>query len=221
MRRVKRFKVSTTTTTTQDVSVEYEDEFPTSTACLCTAQATSRQSDSAQTVCSNTMSDVEETPLQIGLKHAQGYYQHLVKESSQTKYNLAYVKWQNFCDKSGIPSLPADPVHVSACLSLQMFETESLSSVVMLRSAIANKHRMSGLPSPTDDPRISNLFQAFNRLYGSPRSPVDPITYPMVKLMINHLKKQGFEGRQASLVTWRTVWSIAINFFTLGRFADL
>ena len=247
MQRVKRFKVSTTTTTTttttRDVLVEYETP-PNATACSAAVFVSDSSSSNAKQLPSsdpaaNTPSSlipkelpsqvvsllqlpaVEENPLQRGLKHAQNYYQHLVKDSSQAKYDLAYGKWQNFCEKSGIPALPADPVHVSACLSLHMFETESLSSVGMLRAAIANKHRMAGLPSPTEDPRVSNLFQAFNRMYGCPRNPVDPITYPMIKLLMNHLKSQGFEGRKASLVTWRTVWSIVINFFTLGRFSDL
>ena len=237
MNRVKRFKVSTTTT--HNVSIEYDDDPLGPPACTAAAPIESEVESHRLPVCptaasvtdnppattsrnlTNFSSDFQETPLQIGQKHAQNFYQHLVKDSSQAKYDLAYVKWQRFCEKSGIPSLPADPTHVAACLSLQMFETESLSSVGMLRAAIANKHRMSGLSSPTEDPKVTTLFQAFNRMYGSPRTPVDPITYPMIKLMINHLKSQGFEGRKASLVLWRTVWSVTINFFTLGRFADL
>jgi hypothetical protein len=163
------------------------------------------------------------TPLQQGLRHAQSYYGHLVRDSTQKQYDSAYKRWEIFCEKSQISPLPADPIHVSACLALTMFETESLSAVSMLRSAIANKHLSNCFPSPTEDLHVTNLFKAFPRLYGEPRSPVDPISLEIVQHMISELYRpeHGRDALLAPLVLWRTVWRTAINFFCLSRFSDL
>lgn len=139
------------------------------------------------------------------------------------QYDSAYKKWEVFCSKSGIPSLPADPVHVAACLSLTMMDTESISTVNLLRAAIANRHHVACLPNPTEHLRVSNLFKAFHRIYGEPRAPVDSLTYEIICQMISHLRqpKHGRDAMLASLVLWRTVWRTVINFFSLGRFSDL
>lgn len=137
------------------------------------------------------------------------------------QYDASYRKWEIFCSKSDVRPLPADPAHVAACLSLHMYETESLSSVEMLRASIANKHHMFCLPNPTEHPRIVNLFKAFKREYGGPRTPAAPLDYLMVQKMMSHLYSFGYQGRNANLVTWRTVWHLVVNFFSLGRFSDL
>jgi hypothetical protein len=104
-----------------------------------------------------------------------------------------------------------------------MMETESLSAVNMLRAAIANRHHVACLPNPTEHLRVTNLFKAFNRIYGEPRDPVDPLTYEIICQMISHLRqpKHGRDAMLAPLVLWRTVWRAVINFFSLGRFSDL
>ena len=102
-----------------------------------------------------------------------------------------------------------------------MYETESLSSVEMLRASIANRHHMSCLPNPTSHPRIVNLFKSFKREYGGPRKPATPWDFPIIQKLMDHLYSFGYQGRAATLVTWRTVWHLVINFFSLGRFSDI
>ena len=165
----------------------------------------------------------ERNPLAEGREKASFYRHHLVRENTQRQYDLAYCRWERFCLKSGITALPADPEHVGACLSLIMYETESLSAVEMLRAAIANKHEQARMPSPTLDPEVASLFKAYKRLHGAPREPVDPLPYDLICKMMDKLQSPEFgrDSLKAPLVLWRTVWRTVINFFTLGRFSDL
>ena len=226
MPKVKRFKVITT----KHVTIEYDSEDsvpphdagvsdPTPGPSFTTPTAPPSVSENQPV---NSVG-ISETPLDRGLKAAERFYQKLVKTSTQSKYDGAYKIWEEFCAKSNIPTMPGNPEHVSACLALNMMEHESLSRVEMLRAAIAHRHRANCLPSPTEHFRIVNLFKAFNREYGSPRNPVDPIGYNIIQKVFDNIYqfRHGPDGQHASLVLWRTTWRIVINFFSLGRFGDM
>jgi hypothetical protein len=122
-----------------------------------------------------------------------------------------------------VPEFGANHKHLAACLSLTMLEDGSYSKVVMLSAAIANVYRLRMLPSPTTHEVISNLFRGFRNEHPQTRTAKQPITDDILCKFYLHLyqSKHGRDGMRASVVLWRTVWRIALEYHTLGRFSDI
>lgn len=55
------------------------------------------------------------------------------------------------------------------------------------------------------------------------RCPVLPITDDIIRCLLNHLYQpgHGLDGLKASLVTWRTIWRVVLEYHTLGHFSDI
>jgi hypothetical protein len=134
-----------------------------------------------------------------------------------------YDLWREFCQRNELPEFGADHEQVAACLSLVMIKDKSYSKVVMLSAAIANEHRIRMLPSPTTHETISTLFRGFRNVHHQTRTAKQPITDEILSKMYAHLyqPQHGRDGQRASVVLWRTVWRIAMEFHTLERFSDI
>lgn len=93
----------------------------------------------------------------------------------------------------------------------------------MLSAAIANEYRIRMLPSPTTHETISTLFRGFRNAHPQTRSAKLPITDEILSKMYSHLyqPQHGRDGLRASVVLWRTVWRISLEYHTLGRFSDI
>ena len=122
-----------------------------------------------------------------------------------------------------MPDFGGDPKPLSAYLSLVMAEDESYSKVEMLRAAIANEYRIRMLPSPTTHETISLLFRGFRNAHPHQRTTRLPITEEILAKMCAHLYQpsHGRNGLLASVVLWRTIWRVCLEYHTLGRFSDI
>ena len=104
-----------------------------------------------------------------------------------------------------------------------MLQSESYSKVEMLRAAIAHEYRVRMLPSPTTHEAISLMFRGFRNAHPSQRTVKMPITEEIIGKMCAQLyqPRHGRDGLRASVVLWRTVWRICLEYHTLGRFSDI
>ena len=153
---------------------------------------------------------------------AQVFLRKSVKPATRTQYDRVYKIWQDFCSENDFSEFDAGHEAVASCLSLVMLEG-SLSKVSMLAAAIANEHRIQLKASPTKHESISQLFRAFRLEPHKVRDPVLPITDDIIRKMINHLyqPRHGDSAGKASLVLWRTVWRLVMEYHTLGRWDDV
>jgi hypothetical protein len=104
-----------------------------------------------------------------------------------------------------------------------MDQCKSLSAVTMLSAAIANEHRIHLKPSPTNHECISKLFKGFKLSSQKIHHPVMPLTDEIIREMIDKVyhPANGRDGLKASLVLWRTVWRVVMEFHALGRSSDI
>ncbi len=104
-----------------------------------------------------------------------------------------------------------------------MLKNGSYSKVVTLNAAIAHEYRVQMLPSPTVHETISLLFRGFRNEHYLARSPKSPVTVEILSKMYSYLYRpvHGRDGLRASLVLWRTIWRISMEYHTLGRFGDI
>ncbi|XP_032794773.2 uncharacterized protein LOC116931313 [Daphnia magna] len=164
-----------------------------------------------------------ESSLSAGLDISQYYLSKSVRDSTKQQYNRVYEIWAAFCQENGIPEFGADHKQLAACLSLVMLRDGSYSKVVMLSSVIAHEYRVRMLPSPTVHETISLLFRGFRNEHPQMRAPKSPITEDILSKMYFHLYRpvNGRDGLRASLVLWRTIWRVSMEYHTLGRFSDI
>ena len=104
-----------------------------------------------------------------------------------------------------------------------MLQDGSLSKVVALSASIAHEYRLRMLQSPTTHETISLLFRGFRNEHPQTRVAKSPITEEILSKMYHHLyqPQHGRDGLRASVVLWRTVWRVALEYHTLGRFSDI
>lgn len=95
----------------------------------------------------------------------------------------------------------------------------------MLSAAIANEHRIHLKTSPTAHESISKLFRGFrlSQPANATRVAKLPFSDEHICKFIDKLRhpSNGKDSINASLVLWRTVWRVVIEFHTLGRFSDV
>lgn len=134
-----------------------------------------------------------------------------------------YRIWTDFCTENGLPEFDAGHEALASCLSLVMNQSKSLAKVSMLSAAISNEYRIRLKKSPTTHESISKLFRGFKLLHPPSRNPVLPLTDDVIRRLLDHLYQpsHGRDGLKASLVTWRTVWRLVMEYHTLGRFSDV
>ena len=117
----------------------------------------------------------------------------------------------------------SDHKPLAACLSLVMVQSESYAMVEMLRAAVANEYRIRMLPSPTAHETISLMFRGFRNAHPHQRTARMPITEEILTKLCAQLyePRHGRDGLRASVVLWRTLWRICMEYYTLGRFSDI
>lgn len=190
---------------------------------------------------------VYDSSLSSGLDVAQYYFSNSVKGSSRQQvrvwsfynntpfrsrytispkifqYGRVYDIWRSFCRENGVAEFGEDHKPLVACLSLVMIESGSYAKVEMLRAAIAHEYRIRMLSSPTTHETISVLFRGFRIAHPHERQARLPITEEILTKMCAQLyqTKHGRDGLLASVVLWRTIWRICLEYHTLGRFSDI
>ena len=126
--------------------------------------------------------------------------------------------YETFCEEAGSEPYPGDPKIVGACLSLRATESQSVSMVEKLHGAIAYEHKIRFQNPPTDHPSLKLLMRSVRRNLSQPRSPVTPLTLDHLLLLNQHLESL---GEKADLVTWRTVWRLNLEYYTMCRFSEV
>ena len=126
-----------------------------------------------------------------------------------------------FLSKKRIGRVWSQHEQLAACLSLVMMRDKSYSKVVMLSAAVANEYRIRMLPSPTTHETISTLFRGFRNEHPQTRTAKLPITEEILDKFYNYQTKHGRDGLRASVVLWRTIWRISMEYHTLGRFSGI
>jgi hypothetical protein len=167
-------------------------------------------------------SDVADS-LTIGNDLVSSLLNNAVSDGTIRQYSNSYKKWTLFCQQNGLPEFPAKPEHVASCVALVAYDTNSVSAAETLASAIAFEHRKNFLPSPTVHESFKLLMRSIRKRFSRERHAAEPITRSILDKMLNLLfsPEHGRDGQLATLTMWRTIWRVAMEFHTLGRFSDL
>jgi integrase len=94
---------------------------------------------------------------------ARAYRSRAKAKNTRDAYRSAVRAWCAWCDRHGIPALPAASHDVAAFLAAERDRGQASNTVGLRAAAIRFLHRAAGLPSPTDSAVVSETMAGIRR----------------------------------------------------------
>jgi len=94
---------------------------------------------------------------------ARAYRSRAKAENTRAAYRSAVRAWCSWCDRHGVPPLPASPRDVAAFLAAERDRGQAGNTLKLRAAAIRFLHRAAGLPSPTDTAEVSETMAGIRR----------------------------------------------------------
>ena len=165
----------------------------------------------------------QQSTLNLGTSIARHFLENSISAGTRRQYSYAYKRYEQFCKDNKLTALPGEPRFVIACVALVASQTQSVGASDTLAASISFEHQKRMMPSPTLHPTFKMLMRSIRQHYAVPRNPATPLTVDLLHILFDHLfsPANGVNGSLASLITWRTIWRITLEFYTLGRFSDI
>ena len=115
----------------------------------------------------DTMVEIEAPALDGSLaaerEAAQAYARMAKAENTRRAYRAAVRAWCAWCDKRGLPPLPAAGADVAAFLASERGRGLTPETLKLRRAAIRYLHRAAGCAVPTDDVAVSETMAGISR----------------------------------------------------------
>jgi len=94
---------------------------------------------------------------------ARAYRSRAKSDNTRAAYRSAVRAWCAWCDRHGVPPLPASPCDVAAFLAAGRDRGQAGNTLKLRAAAIRFLHRAAGLPSPTDTAEVSETMAGIRR----------------------------------------------------------
>jgi len=94
---------------------------------------------------------------------ARAYRSRAKSDNTRAAYRSAVRAWCGWCDRHGVPPLPASPRDVAAFLATGRDRGQAGNTLKLRAAAIRFLHRAAGLPSPTDTAEVSETMAGIRR----------------------------------------------------------
>jgi len=94
---------------------------------------------------------------------ARAYRSRAKSDNTRAAYRSAVRAWCAWCDRHGVPPLPASPRDVAAFLAAGRDRGQAGNTLKLRAAAIRFLHRAAGLPSPTDTALVSETMAGIRR----------------------------------------------------------
>lgn len=112
-------------------------------------------------------------------------------KSTQAEYEKDWRLFEAWCDARGLTSLPAEPASVAMYLGSLATGGLRASTISRRCSSIKYRHRLAGLPSPTDDERVKSTLAGIRRTVTLPGLRKSPATADVTIAMANAAAARG------------------------------
>lgn len=113
---------------------------------------------------------------------------------TKRRYASAWSDFLFFCESHRLQALPAGASTVGAYLTFLAPE-QSVSTLRVKLSAIADQHRRVGYPNPTLDPRVRELLRGIRRKHGTPPQQKAAIARPELFAILQALDEDIAAGK--------------------------
>jgi len=100
---------------------------------------------------------------------ARAYRSRAKADNTRAAYRSAVRAWCAWCDRHGVPALPARSADVAAFLAAGRDNGLAGNTIMLRASAIRFLHRAASLPSPTDTAEVAETMAGIRRDAPNPR----------------------------------------------------
>lgn len=119
----------------------------------------------------------------VAIMAKAGEYARTAKSDNTLRaYRSDWADFSGWCERHGLPALPATDATVSAYLTEQA-ETHSTSTLQRRISSISQAHKAAGHPSPTRG-RVATVWQGIRRAKGTAQKGKAPARTQEVRAMV-------------------------------------
>jgi integrase len=94
---------------------------------------------------------------------ARSYRSRAKADNTRAAYRSAVRAWCAWCDRHGLPPLPASSADVAAFLAAERDRGQAGNTIRLRAAAIRYLHRAAGLHSPTDSAEVSETMAGIRR----------------------------------------------------------
>lgn len=137
------------------------------------------------------------------LERAKAYARNARAASTKRAYASDLADFERYCDRSGLEALPAEPQTVALYLS-ELAGRLKVSTVKRRVVAIAQRHKLHGVPTPTSDPIVREILKGIERTHGIAPHKKTALTADLLKDVLHRLDDtlRGRRDRALLLLTF-------------------
>ncbi len=118
----------------------------------------------------------------------RGYLAAARAPNTLKAYRSDWAEFEAWCAHAGLVPLPATPETLARYL-VELAEVARTSTVCRRISSIAQAHRVAGLASPSDDPRLRAVWAGIRRVHGTAPDQAAPLTVSLLRMVIDKLPR--------------------------------
>lgn len=118
----------------------------------------------------------------------KGYLAAARAPNTLKAYRSDWAEFEAWCAHAGLVPLPATPETLARYL-VELAEVARTSTVGRRISSIAQAHRVAGLASPSDDPRLRAVWAGIRRVHGTAPDQAAPLTVSLLRMVIDKLPR--------------------------------
>ncbi|MEJ7765462.1 MAG: site-specific integrase [Acidimicrobiales bacterium] len=114
----------------------------------------------------------------------QAYLRAARAPNTLAAYRSDWGEFEAWCQHRQLVALPATPETLARYL-VELAEVARVSTVGRRISSVAQRHRVAGLPVPSDDPRLRAVWAGIRRVHGVAPRRASPLTVDLLRRTID------------------------------------
>jgi integrase len=126
---------------------------------------------------------------------ARGYAAAAQSENTRRAYSVGWNDFTAYCVENAFDPLPASP-QLIALYATQLADRAKLATVRLYLAAIAEKHRESGLTSPTVDAMVRRIVRGIARTNGASQTRKSAVTLDHLRAMMLELRGDDLKAKR-------------------------
>lgn len=149
------------------------------------------------------------------------YVQAARAPNTRRGYRSDWADFTAWCAGQGTEPLPAAPETVTGYVLALVGSGRKVSTVSRHLSSISSAHRLAGLPSPTDHPRVRTVWEGVRRVHQEAAGKAPPLMPPVLWDVIDRLPDTAVGHRDAALLLVGFVGALRRSEISAARVEDL
>jgi integrase len=133
--------------------------------------------------------------LALFVDQARDYAEAAQADNTRRAYRVGWSDFTAFCFDSGLNTLPASPQNVALYVTA-LAGRAKLATIRLYLAAIAEKHRETGLESPTSHEMVRRIVRGIARMNGSSQARKSAVTLDHLRAMLLEVRGDDLKAKR-------------------------